>query len=152
MLAILAAALVLDGICGLLYSFAEHIPKWHGLYCGLANGVTVGCNVPPTTHYGFVINTAEFLLVIPLFGATFGLFTGMLADIHIRPRNGSSSTSPTVPAALIPTGRPALKLTDTVDIWVSEHQETYVNEREISRNAARRLAILRHAEGRPLPA
>ena len=84
LLAILATALVLDGICGFLYSFAEHIPKWHGLYCGLANGVTVGCNVPPTTHYGFVINTAEFLLVIPLFGATFGLFTGMLADIHIR--------------------------------------------------------------------
>ena len=84
LLAILATALVLDGICGFLYSFAEHIPKWHGLYCGLANGVTVGCDVPPTTHYGFVINTAEFLLVIPLFGATFGLFTGLLADVHVR--------------------------------------------------------------------
>jgi hypothetical protein len=39
---------------------------------------------PPTTHYGFLINTAEFFLVIPLFGATFGLFTGLLADVHVR--------------------------------------------------------------------
>ncbi len=84
MVLILALALVLDAICGILYSYAEHIPKWHGLYCALANGVTVGCDVPPTTHYGFVINTAEFLLVIPLFGATFGLFTGLLADVHVR--------------------------------------------------------------------
>ena len=84
MVLILALALVLDAICGILYSYAEHIPKWHGLYCALANGVTVGCDVPPATHYGFVINTAEFFLVIPLFGATFGLFTGLLADVHVR--------------------------------------------------------------------
>jgi len=41
--------------------------------------------------------------------------------------------------------RQSLELTDIVDIWVSDQKETLVTEREQDKNAARRLAIIRHA-------
>jgi transposase-like protein len=44
-----------------------------------------------------------------------------------------------------PAFRDGCKLTDIVDSGVSEHEETRVNERELDRNAAWRLAIIRHA-------
>lgn len=83
-LIVIAAAAVLDAALGFGYAAAEHLPAWHGLFCALANAVTVGGDVPPTDPAGYAINAAECLLVVPLFAATFSLFTSGLSAIHIR--------------------------------------------------------------------
>lgn len=83
-LAVIAAALGLDALFGLLFAAAEHIAVWHGLYCALANAVTVGGDVAPTTPGGYVVNAGECLLVVPLFAATFSLFTSGLTAGHVR--------------------------------------------------------------------
>lgn len=83
-LAVIAAALVLDAGCGLAYAVAEHIPAWHGLYCSLANAVTLGGDVPPVNPAGYAINAVECFLVVPLVAATFSLFTSGLTAGHVR--------------------------------------------------------------------
>jgi hypothetical protein len=80
----IGAALVLDTLCGIAYGIAEHIGIWHGLYCALANAVTLGGDVSPVNTAGYVINTIECLTVVPLFAATFSLFTSALAAVHVR--------------------------------------------------------------------
>jgi hypothetical protein len=75
----IAVALTLDAVLGILFAGAEHIPAWHGLYCGITNAVTVGCDIGPRTAAGYVINAVECLTVVPLFAATFSLFTSGLA-------------------------------------------------------------------------
>ena len=79
----IAAAAVLDAACGLAFAAAEHIPAWHGLYCALANGVTVGGDIAPSTPAGYAVTAVECLLVVPLFGATFSLFTSGLTGSRI---------------------------------------------------------------------
>jgi hypothetical protein len=80
----IAAALVLDAALGLAYAAAEHLPAWHGLFCGLANAVTDGGDVSPTNPAGYAITAAEYALVVPLFAATFSLFTSGLSALHVR--------------------------------------------------------------------
>jgi NhaP-type Na+/H+ or K+/H+ antiporter len=82
-LIVITAALALDALLGLAYSAAQHIPVWHGLYCALANAVTLGGDVSPTTPAGYWVNAAECVLVVPLFAATFSLFTSGLTATHI---------------------------------------------------------------------
>lgn len=82
-LAVIAAAAVLDTVLGLAFAWAERIPAAHGLFCGLANAVTDGCDIAPRTAAGYVITAAEYLLVVPLFAATFSLFTSGLTSMHI---------------------------------------------------------------------
>lgn len=77
------AALVLDAACGLAFAVFQHIPAWHGLYCAVANAVTVGGDVSPTTAAGYGITAVECLLVVPLFAATLSLFTSALAGSHV---------------------------------------------------------------------
>ena len=43
---VISVALVLDTIFGLCFAAAQHISVWLGLYCALANAVTVGGTVP----------------------------------------------------------------------------------------------------------
>lgn len=77
--ATITAAVALDTLLGALYSAATpHLPLWHGLYCALANAVTLGGDVSPANTAGYVIQTVECLLVVPLFAATFSLFTSGL--------------------------------------------------------------------------
>jgi hypothetical protein len=83
-LIVIAAALVLDAGLGLGFAAAEHLPAWHGLFCGLANAVTDGGDVAPTNTAGYAVTAAEYVLVVPLFAATFSLFTSGLSAIHIR--------------------------------------------------------------------
>lgn len=83
-LLVIAAALALDVACGLLYAAAEHIPAWHGLYNALANAVTLGGDVAPVNAAGYAINATECFLVVPLFAATFSLFTSGLTAGHVR--------------------------------------------------------------------
>lgn len=77
-------ALVLDVACGYLFARFQHIPVWHGLFCALANAVTDGGDVGPTTRGGYAVTAAEYVLVVPLFAATFSLFTSALAAMHVR--------------------------------------------------------------------
>lgn len=80
---VICAALVLDALCGLGFSYTEDLPIWHGLYIALANAVTFGGDVAPHSAMGYVINTIECVLVIPLFAATLSLFTSGLTVEHV---------------------------------------------------------------------
>lgn len=80
-----AVALALDVALGLLYGTDEHIGAWHGIYCALATAVTAGGDVNPVNTAGYVIMTVVCVTVVPLFGATFSLFTSALAAVHVRP-------------------------------------------------------------------
>lgn len=77
------AAIILDAVLGLAYSRAESIPAAHGLFCGLANAVTDGCDVAPRTTTAYVVTSMEYLLVVPLFAATFSLMTSGLTAVHV---------------------------------------------------------------------
>jgi hypothetical protein len=81
---VIASAAALDVVLGILYSVAEHVPLWHGLYCALANAVTDGGDVSPTNGFGYAVNAAEFILVVPLFAATFSLFTTVLTTKDVK--------------------------------------------------------------------
>jgi hypothetical protein len=83
-LLVIMAALVIDAALGLAFAAAEQLPLPHGLFCGLANAVTDGCDVAPRTVPGYVITAAEYILVVPLFAATFSLFTSGLTAVHIK--------------------------------------------------------------------
>ena len=80
----IAAAVVLDVVCGLIYGTAEHTGAWLGLYCAEGNAVTEGACTSPHTLAGHVINAVEWITIVPLFAATFSLFTSGLSAIHIR--------------------------------------------------------------------
>ena len=80
-----AVALALDAACGVLFARFQGIPVWHGLFCALANAVTDGGDVAPTTPGGYAVTAAEYALVVPLFAATFSLFTSALSSVHVRP-------------------------------------------------------------------
>ena len=78
----IAAAIVLDAALGLAFAKADRIPPAHGLFCGLANAVTDGCDIPPRTVTGYIVTVMQYLLVVPLFAATFSLFTSGLTSLH----------------------------------------------------------------------
>jgi hypothetical protein len=79
----IVVAVAADVACGLLYAAAEHTGAAHGLYCAVGNAVTEGACTTPATAAGHWINVAEYVLVVPLFAATFSLFTGGLAGAHV---------------------------------------------------------------------
>lgn len=80
----ISAAALADVACGVLYAAAEHLPVGRALYCAVGNAVTEGACTAPVTAAGRWIDLAEFLLVVPLFAATFSLFTSGLTAGHIR--------------------------------------------------------------------
>jgi voltage-gated potassium channel len=80
-----AAAGILDVAGGLAFAAAEHIPYVTGLYWALTTATTVGYgDVIPHKAAGHLIAVAVMLTVIPLFGATFSLFTSGMTAGHIR--------------------------------------------------------------------
>jgi hypothetical protein len=87
-LAVVLLALAADAVCGWLYGSYEHIGRLHGLYCGLANGVTVGCDVGPQHQAGYVVDAIECALVVPLFAAAISLFTSGLTSGHVAASEG----------------------------------------------------------------
>lgn len=91
MLRVIGAAIATDIACGLLFAYAQHIAWWHGLYNALANAVTVGGDVVPTTPLGWATNAIECILVVPLFAATLSLFTTVLTaervEAHVDKRH-----------------------------------------------------------------
>jgi len=80
----IAITAILDIILGLEYSKYEKIPIWHGLYCAEMTAVTVGCDVSPTNHAGYIIMALIGVLIVPLVGASFSLFTSGITSLHIH--------------------------------------------------------------------
>jgi len=80
----IAVTAVLDVILGIEYSVYEKIPIWHGLYCAEMTAVTVGCDVSPINHAGYIIMALIGVLIVPLVGASFSLFTSGITAIHIH--------------------------------------------------------------------
>jgi hypothetical protein len=79
--AVITTAVTLDIGLGLAYSAeTPGLPWWHGLFCALANAVTVGGDVPPANAAGYVITALECALIVPLFAATFSLLTSGLTS------------------------------------------------------------------------
>jgi hypothetical protein len=83
-LLVITSALALDAVFGWLYGIAEHLPIWHSMYVALANAVTLGGDVSPVNGYGYLLNTLECVLVVPLFAATFSLFTTVLTTADVK--------------------------------------------------------------------
>lgn len=81
----IAAAAVLDVTMGVLFAAVEHIPVTAGTYWAVTTATTVGYgDITPHTHTGRLIAVVVMLTVVPLFGATFSLFTSSLASVHVR--------------------------------------------------------------------
>jgi voltage-gated potassium channel len=81
----IACAAVLDLIGGILFAAAEHIPVTSGLYWAVTTATTVGYgDIEPRNPAGRLIAVFVMLTVIPLFGATFSLFTSGLAGVRIE--------------------------------------------------------------------
>lgn len=80
-----AGAAVLDAAGGLVFAAAEHVPATTGLYWAVATGTTVGYgDVTPHNGIGRLVAVVVMLTTIPLFAATFSLFTSGLAAGHVR--------------------------------------------------------------------
>lgn len=80
----IATAAVLDAGCGLGYAAAEHLSAPLGLYWAVTTATTVGYgDLTPRTLAGHVIAVAVMLTVVPLFAATFSLFTSGLTAGHV---------------------------------------------------------------------
>jgi voltage-gated potassium channel len=76
---------VLDVLGGFAFAAAEHISNGLGIYWAVTTATTSGYgDVVPHTAAGHIIAVAVMITVIPLFSATFSLFTSGLAAIHIR--------------------------------------------------------------------
>lgn len=83
-LIVVAATLLLDVLLGFAYAMVTpHLSVLHGLYCALANAVTIGGDVAPVNGAGYAVQAAECLTVLPL-GASFGLFTSGLTATHVK--------------------------------------------------------------------
>lgn len=81
----ISSAAVLDLGAGSLFAVTEHIPEWDGLYWAIATATTVGYgDIVPHTPFGRVLAVIVMLTVVPLFAATFSLFTSALTTTHVR--------------------------------------------------------------------
>lgn len=74
----------LDAVGGITFAIAEHLPVYSGLYWAVTTATTVGYgDITPHTTLGHVIAVLVMLTVIPLFAATFSLFTSGLTESHV---------------------------------------------------------------------
>lgn len=84
-LATVSAAALLDIGLGSVFAVSEHHSLGIGLYWALCTATTVGYgDITPHTTAGHWIAAAVMLTVVPLFAATFSLFTSALTSVHLR--------------------------------------------------------------------
>lgn len=77
-------AVILDIFMGISYSFVEHISVPLGLYWAEAEATTVGSEIVPHTIAGHWIKAIVGISVVPLFAATFSIFTTALTATHVH--------------------------------------------------------------------
>lgn len=81
---IIVLASALDALCAVAFSASEHVSLLLGLYWAVTTATTVGYgDVTPKTAAGHVIAVIVMLTVVPLFAATFSLFTSGLTAGHV---------------------------------------------------------------------
>lgn len=81
----ISLAAVLDCLAGIWYAAVMGYPQTSGLCYALGVATTSGSSVPAGTSPQARLVTAVIqVTIIPLFGATFSLFTSALANIHIK--------------------------------------------------------------------
>lgn len=81
----IGCAAAMDVLGGIAYGLAEHVAAWQGLYWAVTTATTIGYgDVTPKTGAGQVVAVVVMLTVVPLFGATFSLFTTALVahEVH----------------------------------------------------------------------
>lgn len=88
-LTILSAA-CLDLAAGIWFAAVEHVSVGNGLYWAVTTATTVGYgDVTPRHALGKVIAVLVMLTVIPLFAATFSLFTTLMTANHVSRETGN---------------------------------------------------------------
>jgi voltage-gated potassium channel len=81
----IVSAVVLDFIGALCFAAAEHLSVGDGLYWAVTTATTVGYgDVTPHSGAAKVVAVLVMLTVIPLFAATFSLFTTLMTAAHVR--------------------------------------------------------------------
>lgn len=83
-LLVIAAAAVLDAAAGCWFAAVEGLPVTSGLCYSLGIATTSGSSVPASGGMARLITALMQVTIIPLFGATFSLFTSGLSALHIR--------------------------------------------------------------------
>lgn len=77
-------AIVLDVTAGFLFAHYERISVVHGLYWAEEEATTVGSGYLPVTGAGQLIKALVGVTIIPLFAATFSIFTTALTATHVH--------------------------------------------------------------------
>lgn len=78
---VVAIAAALDMVAGVLFSAVEHVSVGSSLYWAVTTATTVGYgDIAPKTPVGKWIAVLVMLSVVPLFAATFSLFTSVLTS------------------------------------------------------------------------
>lgn len=81
----IAVAAGLDGVLGVVFARLEHLPWFTGIYWAVTTATTVGYgDVAPHTTSGRVVAIVVMVTVVPLFAATFSLFTSGLTSTHVQ--------------------------------------------------------------------
>lgn len=83
--ALVGVTSVLIAADGLLFSFAEKIPLWHGVFCIWMTALTVGGDVTPSNGWGYF---SIAFAPCPVVAAILTLFTSALAAVHVRDSEG----------------------------------------------------------------
>ena len=85
---VLTASVALDVVFGVLFSVAQHVSLWNGLYFATTTASTVGYgDITPHGWAPHLISVAIMLTVIPLFSAVFSLLTTGLTSRHVDRRH-----------------------------------------------------------------
>lgn len=83
-LIVITVAICLDVLMGWLWSIFQHTPVWIGLYWAEGEATTVGSRFESTTPGGEIVKAIVGITVIPLFAATFSIFTTALTAMHVK--------------------------------------------------------------------
>lgn len=82
---VIVVAILMDVTCGLLFAGYEHVRWYQGLYWAEGEATTVGNSVySATTPGAMIIKAIVGVTVIPLFAATFSIFTTALTATHVH--------------------------------------------------------------------
>ena len=83
--ATIAAAAALNLAFGTAFAAADHLSTGDGLYFAITTATTVGYgDITPRGWLAHLLAVAMMLTVVPLFAATFSLFTSGLTAGHVR--------------------------------------------------------------------
>jgi hypothetical protein len=131
-----AGGCILAGGAGL--AVTEHLPLWHGLYCALGTGATVGCDVTATRPAAQIVSAAVMLTAIPLLAAAFAALTGARLATWWHQHHGQHFRSELDTVRRKLTDEANLRHADVMDVLDRQHQDL------LDRAAAQHEALKAH--------